>query len=58
MNAFPAGTRVYWWLSNGQTVYGTVQRSNFLADGTQILIILEDSGREVTLPGVGVNKVS
>jgi len=57
MNAFPAGTRVFYWLPTGETIYGTVKSSSFLEDGTQILTIREDSGRVVTLPAVGINKV-
>ncbi|KAF7778835.1 hypothetical protein Agabi119p4_3180 [Agaricus bisporus var. burnettii] len=58
MNAFPAGTRVYYWTPTGATIYGTVQSSSFLEDGTQILTIVEDSGRICTLPAVGINRVS
>ncbi|KXN86965.1 hypothetical protein AN958_09418, partial [Leucoagaricus sp. SymC.cos] len=47
-----AGTRVYYWLANGHTCYGTVRSSSFLEDGTQILTIREDSGKIVTLPYV------
>ncbi|KAF9001896.1 hypothetical protein BDQ17DRAFT_1426191 [Cyathus striatus] len=57
MNAFPAGTRVFYWAANGQTVYGTVQASNRSPDGTQVLVIRDDNGATVHLPAAGVNKV-
>ncbi|TFK42721.1 hypothetical protein BDQ12DRAFT_676698, partial [Crucibulum laeve] len=57
MNAFPAGTRVFYWAANGQIVYGTVQSSSLMSDRTQVLTIREDSGTTVTLPAAGVTKV-
>lgn len=58
MNAFPSGTRVFYWGANGEINYGTVQSTSRMADGTQILVIKEDSGKNTTLPAAGVSKVS
>ncbi|KIK06588.1 hypothetical protein K443DRAFT_674247 [Laccaria amethystina LaAM-08-1] len=55
MNAFPAGTRVFYWSSIGQIIYATVQSSSRLPDGTQLLLIKDDAGEVVTLPAAGVN---
>ncbi|KAG1840685.1 hypothetical protein C8R48DRAFT_740390 [Suillus tomentosus] len=32
MNAFPNGTRVFFWASGGEIKYGTVQATNRMAD--------------------------
>ncbi|KAF8228921.1 hypothetical protein L208DRAFT_1402881 [Tricholoma matsutake] len=58
MNAFPAGTRVFFWASNAQIVYGTVQSTSRMPDGTQVLVIRDDSGRTVSLPAAGITKVT
>ncbi|KAG2133835.1 hypothetical protein BD769DRAFT_1445014 [Suillus cothurnatus] len=41
MNAFPNGTRVFYWASGGEIKYGTVQATNRMAD----VRILCHSGR-------------
>ncbi|KAF9483855.1 hypothetical protein BDN70DRAFT_873239 [Pholiota conissans] len=59
MNAFPAGTRVFYWTSQGDVTYAVVQSSHRLADGTQILNLkVEGSNETATLPAAGVTKVS
>ncbi|EDR10976.1 uncharacterized protein LACBIDRAFT_316028 [Laccaria bicolor S238N-H82] len=58
MNAFPAGTRVFYWCSTGPIIYATVQSSSRLPDGTQLLVIKDDNGETVTLPAAGVTLVS
>ncbi|KDR81475.1 hypothetical protein GALMADRAFT_134911 [Galerina marginata CBS 339.88] len=59
MNAFPAGTRVFFWTSNGDVEYAVVQSSSRLPDGTQILVLkLEGKDKTATLPAAGVTKVS
>jgi len=59
MNAFPAGTRVFWWTSEGDVQYAIVQSSSRLTDGTQILVLkLEGKDKIATLPAAGVTKVS
>ncbi|KAJ7809350.1 hypothetical protein B0H13DRAFT_2385277 [Mycena leptocephala] len=50
MNAFPAGTRVSYWNSAGQAVYGTVQRVYRTSDGTVVVDVKEDSGKSIALP--------
>ncbi|KAG2115117.1 uncharacterized protein F5147DRAFT_820148 [Suillus discolor] len=42
MNAFPNGTRVLYCLSGGEIKYGTVQATNHMADGTQIVVVKVD----------------
>ncbi|KAF4614940.1 hypothetical protein D9613_002931 [Agrocybe pediades] len=59
MNAFPAGTRVFFWTSNGDVEYAIVQSSTRLTDGTEVLILkLESSQQTATIPAIGVTKVS
>ncbi|EDR05303.1 uncharacterized protein LACBIDRAFT_303084 [Laccaria bicolor S238N-H82] len=58
MNAFPTGTRVFYWCSTGPIIYATVQSSRRLPDGTQLLVIKDDNGETVTLPAAGVTLVS
>ncbi|RDB20949.1 hypothetical protein Hypma_011465, partial [Hypsizygus marmoreus] len=58
MNAFPAGTRVFFWASNAQIVYGTVESTSRMSDGTQVLVIREDGGKTVCLPAAGITKVT
>lgn len=58
MNAFPAGTRVWWWPSSGDVLYAVVESSSRLPDGTQILVLkLEGKDEIATLPAAAINKV-
>ncbi|KAF9458670.1 hypothetical protein BDZ94DRAFT_1313086 [Collybia nuda] len=62
--AFPAGTRVFFWASNAQIVYGTVQSTSRMSDrpyaikGTQVLVIRDDHGKIISLPAAGITKVT
>jgi len=58
MNAFPNGTKVFYWGAHGDIKYGTVQNTSHMADGTQILAIKEDGGKNTSLPAAGVSKVT
>ncbi|KIM49262.1 hypothetical protein M413DRAFT_21514 [Hebeloma cylindrosporum] len=59
MNAFPNGTRVFFWTSNGDIEYASVVSSSRLPDGTQILVLkLESADKTATLPASGVTKVT
>jgi len=58
MNAFPEGTRVFFWDAKSQIVYGIVQSTSRMSDGTQILVIKDDTSTIVTLPAAGVTKVA
>ncbi|KAF8969926.1 hypothetical protein BDZ97DRAFT_1915034 [Flammula alnicola] len=59
MNAFPAGTRVFYWTSEGEVEYAVVQSSSRLSDGTQILVLkIEGQDKVATLPAAGVTKVT
>ncbi|KAF9228580.1 hypothetical protein BS17DRAFT_772196 [Gyrodon lividus] len=60
MNAFPNGTRVFFWTAAGEIKYGTVQSTSRLADvnvclrcptlvadnlqGTQVVVVAVDGG--------------
>ncbi|KAI5981615.1 hypothetical protein EDD15DRAFT_2203726 [Pisolithus albus] len=39
LNAYPNGTRVFFWNAAGDIKYGTVQSTSRLADGTQVVVI-------------------
>jgi hypothetical protein len=54
---YPVGTRVFFWGSNRQVFYGTVESINRMADGTLVLVIKEDNGKTVHLPAAGMTKV-
>ncbi|KAF9532314.1 hypothetical protein CPB83DRAFT_891051 [Crepidotus variabilis] len=55
MNAFPPGTRVFFWTSSGEVEYAIVQSTNRLPDGTQILVMkIEGKDQIATLPAAGV----
>jgi len=59
MNAFPPGTRVFFWTAGGEVEYAIVQSLNRLPDGTQILVLkIEGKNHTATLPAAGVTKVS
>ncbi|KAF8654177.1 hypothetical protein AX16_003706 [Volvariella volvacea WC 439] len=58
MCPYKAGTRVFFWGATAQTIYGTVQSTSRLPDGTQILVIQEDGGRVVSLPAASVTKAT
>ncbi|PPQ68278.1 hypothetical protein CVT26_006194 [Gymnopilus dilepis] len=59
MNNFPAGTRVFFWTSEGEVQYAVVKSSSRLQDGTQILVLqLEGSNKTITLPALGVTIVT
>jgi hypothetical protein len=42
MNAFPNGTRVFYWDGNGAIKYGTVESTSRMVDGTQVLNVRVD----------------
>ncbi|KIO13178.1 hypothetical protein M404DRAFT_992756 [Pisolithus tinctorius Marx 270] len=51
MNAYPNGTRVFFWTSAGEIKYGIVQSTSRLADGTQVIVIdLEGNEGRRSLP--------
>ncbi|KIL69622.1 hypothetical protein M378DRAFT_156847, partial [Amanita muscaria Koide BX008] len=52
------GTKVFFWDAKSQLVYGTVQSTSRMSDGTQVLVIKDDKGTIVTLPAAGVTKVA
>ncbi|KAL4269423.1 Hypervirulence associated protein TUDOR domain-containing protein [Pleurotus pulmonarius] len=58
MNSIPAGSRVFFWGTNSQVVYGTVVSVSIQSDGTQVLQIKDDSGHTHSLPAGGVTKVT
>ncbi|GLB35087.1 hypothetical protein LshimejAT787_0206520 [Lyophyllum shimeji] len=58
MNPYPAGTRVFFWANNAQIVYGTVESTSRMPDGTQVLVIKKDGGGTVCLPAAGITKVT
>ncbi|TFK76655.1 hypothetical protein BDN72DRAFT_829789 [Pluteus cervinus] len=51
------GVRVFIWDTTAQVLYGTVQESRRLDDGTQVVDILADSGRMFKLPLAAVTIV-
>ncbi|KAL0947414.1 hypothetical protein HGRIS_013527 [Hohenbuehelia grisea] len=58
MNAFPAGTRVFFWGPNAAVIYGVVKGTAMMTDGTQVLDIVDESGRGHKLPAASVTKVT
>ncbi|EIM90186.1 uncharacterized protein STEHIDRAFT_154022 [Stereum hirsutum FP-91666 SS1] len=51
MNAYPNGSRVFFWDANGTAVKGVVKGTNVQADGTQVAVVqIDGSGKTVTLP--------
>lgn len=58
MNAFPNGTRVFYWASGGEIKYGTVQATNRMADGTQIVVVKVDGDGHAQLPVSSLVKVN
>ncbi|KZT28488.1 hypothetical protein NEOLEDRAFT_1129283 [Neolentinus lepideus HHB14362 ss-1] len=57
-NAFPNGTRVFFWDASGNVKYGTVLSTSRLGDGTQLAVIkIDGSGDEVQLPVSTVSRV-
>ncbi|KAG2360840.1 hypothetical protein BDR07DRAFT_1411320 [Suillus spraguei] len=58
MNAFPNGTRVFYWASGGEIKYGTVQATNRMADGTQIVVVKVDGEGHAQLPVSSLVKVN
>ncbi|KZP23588.1 hypothetical protein FIBSPDRAFT_951814 [Athelia psychrophila] len=58
MNAFPNGTRVFYWDVNGTIKYGTVQSTARMSDGTQVVNVKLDDGTPVSLPVSSVSKVT
>lgn len=57
MNVYPNGQRLFFWQGDGVAVYGTVAASETLADGTQMLTIVTDDGRNLRLPASAVTAV-
>ncbi|KAF8058959.1 hypothetical protein FPV67DRAFT_1675801 [Lyophyllum atratum] len=58
MSEYPADTRVYFWASNGRIIYGSVEYTSRMPDGTIILRIKTDEGGTVCLPAAGITKVT
>ncbi|KAF9239588.1 hypothetical protein BU15DRAFT_74444 [Melanogaster broomeanus] len=59
MNAFPNGTRVFFWNAGGEIKYGTVQSTSRLTDGTQVVVVAVDGGEgHRSLPVSSVSKVN
>ncbi|KAF9231082.1 hypothetical protein BU15DRAFT_82854 [Melanogaster broomeanus] len=59
MNAFPHGTRVFFWNAGGEIKYGTVQSTSRLTDGTQVVVVTVDGGEgHSSLPVSSVSKVN
>jgi hypothetical protein len=58
MNAFPNGTRVFYWDANGTIKYGTVESTSRMTDGTLIVNVKVDGGSIVSLPVSSVSKVT
>lgn len=59
MNAYPNGTRIFFWTSAGEIKYGIVQSTSRLADGTQVIVIeLEGGEGRRSLPVSSVSKVN
>ncbi|KAG0705344.1 hypothetical protein DFH29DRAFT_293376 [Suillus ampliporus] len=58
MNAFPNGTRVFYWASSGEIKYGTVKATNRMADGTQIVVVSVDGEGHAQLPVSSLSKVN
>lgn len=58
MNAFPNGTRVFYWDVNGTIKYGTVESTSRMGDGTQVINVRVDGGSLVSLPVSSVSKVT
>ncbi|KAG7439877.1 uncharacterized protein BT62DRAFT_924396 [Guyanagaster necrorhizus] len=50
MNAFPIGSRVFFYDSIGRLVGGVVESTSRMADGMQVLQIKRENGRTITLP--------
>lgn len=44
MNAYPSGTRVFYWDIKGTIIYGTVESTSRMSDETQILNVRKDGG--------------
>ncbi|KAJ7451402.1 hypothetical protein FB451DRAFT_1284391 [Mycena latifolia] len=53
---FPPDTRVFYWNSGGQAVYGTVEASEKI-NGQKILTVRPDRGDLIRLPALSVNRV-
>ena len=58
MNAFPNGTRVFYWDVNSMILYGTVESTSRMTDGTQVVNVKVDGGSIVSLPASSVSKVT
>ncbi|KAG7439888.1 uncharacterized protein BT62DRAFT_1013337 [Guyanagaster necrorhizus] len=50
----PAGSRVFFYASNGKLVRGVVESTNRMADGTQMVLVKRDDGGSITLPAASV----
>ncbi|KLO14180.1 hypothetical protein SCHPADRAFT_903490 [Schizopora paradoxa] len=57
MNAYPAGTRVYFHEASGAITYGTIESTNHNEDGTQVANIKLDGGGNHVLPVAVLVKV-
>jgi hypothetical protein len=42
MNAYPPGTRVFFWNVDGSIIYGMVESVTSLSDGTQLAVVHVD----------------
>ncbi|KAG2752129.1 hypothetical protein P692DRAFT_20725318 [Suillus brevipes Sb2] len=52
LTIYKNGTRVFYWASGGEIKYGTVQATNRMADGTQIVVVKVDGEGHAQLPWV------
>jgi len=57
MNAFPAGIRVYFHEASGAIIYGNVESTSRMEDGTQLAIVKVDGGGNVQLAVAVLTKV-
>ena len=58
MNAFPNGACVFYWDVNGTIIYGTVESTSRMTDGTLVINVKVDGGSVVSLPASSVSKVT
>ncbi|KAK0441468.1 uncharacterized protein EV420DRAFT_1650066 [Desarmillaria tabescens] len=50
MDAFPSGSRIFFYGSKGQLVRGVVESTSRTSDGTEMVLIKCDNGKTITLP--------
>ncbi|KAL0959651.1 hypothetical protein HGRIS_011352 [Hohenbuehelia grisea] len=54
---FPINTRVYFWASPGEVMYGTVDSADHASDGSLILKVRDDQGKLCSFPEEALTKV-